>query len=64
MKIKAAELKAGQIIRIEHGDSDNWKNVTIDEVIPFKRMVTAKCHCRSSNIDISFRPEELVEVTG
>lgn len=64
MKLRAEELKAGQTIRVEYGDYDNWRRFVIDEVHGFENMVLTKCHDGAGMTDLSWRPEELVEVIG
>lgn len=64
MKIKVSELKTGQVINIQYGDYDNWVKFTVDEVIPFEKMVTVRCHAGVIQTDFSWKTEEEVEVVN
>ena len=62
MKVKASELQQGQRIHIEYGDYGNWVDLTIDEIHYIQRMAVVMFHLGSIRSDVSFRPDEQVEV--
>lgn len=62
MKVKASELQQRQRIHIEYGDFGNWVDLTIDEIHCFQHMTVVMFHLGSIRADVSFQPDEQVEV--
>lgn len=62
MRVKAEELRQGQMIRVEYGCQDNWIHFTVDRVSHFKHMVTVECHHGNIEASIGYAPYEPVEV--
>ena len=62
MMLEVKGLQEGQIINIQYGDYDNWVKFTVDEVIPFEKMVTVRCHTGAIEANFSWKPDEVVEV--
>ena len=62
MKIKVNELKAGQIIRVEFGDYDNWVHFIVDKVEPEGSRINIYCSKGLLHMNFSYLPDDLVEV--
>lgn len=62
MKVKAKELRSGQVIRFEFGAPDNWIRLEIREVYNYERQVLLKGKSNGYQDDYSFQPDEMVEV--
>lgn len=62
MKVRADKLQKGQRIRIEYGDYGNWMGIMVEEVRRFRHMVVATFHIGAVQSDVSFQPDEQVEV--
>lgn len=66
MKIKASDLKPGQVVELEYGAAENWTKFIVDQVIKFDKMVTVKCHSKNINTDFytdfSCEPDEMVVI--
>lgn len=62
MIIRAGDLQEGQRIHIEYGAAGNWVNPTIEEIHRMQNMVIVMFHFGTVKTDVSFRPDEEVEV--
>lgn len=64
MKVRAMDLKPGQIIRIEYGDYDNWVNFVIDGIVSNGKHVDVQCHREGAGWEneFSWKGEALLEV--
>lgn len=62
MKIEAKDLKAGQTIKTEYGDYDNWVNFNIDKVTVLENSVSVSCHYKSIQNEFSYGINEIMEV--
>lgn len=64
MEVRARELKAGQMIRVEYGDYDNWVEFHVDAVSQDGKYIDVECHAGGIHTTLAMRPEEFVEVVG
>lgn len=62
MKVKAAQLRSGQLIRIEYGLPDNIINFTVDRIEQQEKMVIVFCSHGSIKGSPAYRLDEEVEV--
>lgn len=62
MMIRASDLQEGQRIHIEYGAACNWVSLTIEKIYRVQNMVMVVSHFGPIKADVSFRPDEEVEV--
>ena len=62
MIIRAGDLQEGQRIHIEYGAAGNWMSPTIEKIHQMRNMIIVMFQCGSIQMDVSFRPDEEVEV--
>lgn len=62
MMVRARQLQVGQRIHIEYGAHGNWADITIEGIHRFQQMVTVMFRFGTIRSDVSFRPDEQVEV--
>ena len=58
----ATELKAGDVIRFEYGDYDNWAECTVKEAVTVGNTVNVKGSRMGMNYELEFGPTEKVQV--